>query len=65
MTQADREASHIIAQQMMGRKLPKTTRAQDERNAQREERIATKLEQEAAKILRFADFVAAARDRRS
>jgi hypothetical protein len=53
----DRKIGHMIAEQMMGRKLLKTTRVEDLKNARMEERIAVKLEQEAAMLLRFADFV--------
>ena len=53
----DRQIAHVLAEQMMGRKLPKSSRKQDEINAQTQERIATKLEKESTMILRFADFV--------
>jgi len=58
LTDADREAGHRIAEQMMGRNLPRRTRAEDARTARIEVRIASKLEEEAAMLLRFADWVA-------
>ena len=53
----ERRAAHLMAEKMMGRKLPKTTRAQEAESAKVEEHIAAKLEAEAALLLRFADFV--------
>ncbi len=58
LTNEDRKAAHALAEQMMGRKLPKMSRAAEERSAIIEERIASKLEQEAKMLLRFAGFVA-------
>jgi hypothetical protein len=57
LSEEDRKIAHTLAEQMMGRKLPKTSRAQEKKNAQMEERIASKLDREAATLLRFADFV--------
>jgi len=60
-TEEDRAAGHVLAEQMLGRKLPKTSRAEEEQSARIEERIASKLDLEAAMILRFADFVCSKR----
>ena len=54
---AERKAAHQLAQQMMGRKFPMQSREQEEKSHKIEERIASKLEQEAAMLLRFADFI--------
>jgi hypothetical protein len=59
-TDEDRVAAHALAEQMLGRKVPNTTAAQDEESATIQERIAIKLDQEAAMLLRFADFVSSA-----
>lgn len=53
-----RKAGHKIAEQMMGRKIPKTSRADDLKSAAINERIAAKLEAEAAMLNRFADYAA-------
>ena len=53
-TDEDRAVGHALAEQMLGRKLPKTSRAEEEKSARIEERIASKLDHEAAMILRFA-----------
>lgn len=53
----DRREAHRLAEQMMGRKLPTTTRDQDRASAKCEERIAVKLDLEAAMLTRFADFI--------
>lgn len=53
----DRRVAHLMAEKMMGRKLPKTSRKQDAESAKMQERIASKLEAEATMLLRFADFV--------
>jgi hypothetical protein len=57
----DRAVGHVLAEQMLGRKIPKQSRAEAENSAKMEERIASKLDQEAAMILRFADFVCSMR----
>jgi hypothetical protein len=57
-TDKDRKAAHALAEKMLGRKIPKTTRAEEEESAVIQERIAAKLDKEAAKLLGFADFVA-------
>jgi hypothetical protein len=54
---AERKAAHQLAQQMMGRKFPLQSMEEEEKSHKIEERIALKLEQEAAMLLRFADFV--------
>lgn len=53
----DRKAAHAMAEQLLGRSIPKTDPAEDEKSADVQDRIASKLEREAAKLLRFADFV--------
>lgn len=58
LSDEDRKVAHILAEQMMGRRLPQTTRAEERKTAQIEERIASKLDQEAAMLVRFADWVA-------
>jgi hypothetical protein len=55
---ADRKSAHQLAQQMMGRKFPMQSRVEEEKSNRIQIRIAAKLEQEAAMLLRFADFVA-------
>jgi|GEM_PF-5224900 hypothetical protein len=55
---ADRKAAHQMAQQIMGRKFPMQSRTEEEKSNRIQIRIAAKLEQEAAMLLRFADFVA-------
>jgi hypothetical protein len=57
LTDEDREVARQMAEQMSGRRLPKTTRAQDDEYAKIQERIAAKLENEAARILLFAAYV--------
>jgi hypothetical protein len=54
---AERKAAHQLAQQMMGRKFPLQSRDEEEKSHKIEEKIAAKLDQEAAMLLRFADFV--------
>lgn len=56
-TGKDRKAAHALTEKMLGRKIPKTTKAEEEKSAGIQERIAAKLDQEAAMILGFADFV--------
>lgn len=56
----DRRIAHKMAERALGRRIPKTTRSQDEESAAIQEKIATKLESEAAMILRFADSLSAA-----
>ena len=56
-TDADRKAAHKITEQMLGRKVPKTTRAQDAESDAIQERIAAKLDAEAAMITGFADWL--------
>jgi hypothetical protein len=58
LTDEDRNAAHAIAEHALGRKIPKTTRAEEEKAASVQEKIAAKLEQESAMILGFADYVA-------
>jgi hypothetical protein len=53
----DRRIGHLMAETVMGRKLPKTNRKQDAESAKIQECIAIKLEAEATMLLRFADFV--------
>jgi hypothetical protein len=55
---ADRKAAHAITEQLLGRKIPKTTLAQDKEAAEIQDRIAAKLEREASMIEGFADSVA-------
>jgi hypothetical protein len=57
LSDEDRRIAHVIAEQMMGRKLPKTSRKQDAESAKMQERIAAKLEAQASMLLRFADFI--------
>ena len=57
LTDVDRRVVHALAEQMSGRKLPKTSRADEAKSATIEEHIASKLEGEAAMLLRFAAFV--------
>ena len=57
LSDEDRKCAHALAERMHGRKFPRQSRAEDEANARIQERIATKLEDETAMILRFADFV--------
>jgi hypothetical protein len=57
LTDDDRKIAHRLAEQMFGRKLPKTTKESDQKNARLDERIAEKLDEEAAMLTRFADFV--------
>jgi hypothetical protein len=61
-TDEDKAIAHILAEQMLGRKLPKTSRTEEEKNARIEERIASRLDKEAAMILRFANFVCSIRE---
>lgn len=58
LTDEDLEAAHVLTEKMLGRKIPKTTRAEDKKSAEIQEKIADRLEREAATILGFADFVA-------
>jgi hypothetical protein len=57
-TEEDRKISHKLAEQMMGRRLPKISAAERAKNAAIDERIAKKLDEEAEMMLRFAAFVA-------
>jgi len=57
LTNEDLKLAHVLAEKMAGRKLPRRSRLEEERNNAIEERIASKLDQEAAMIRRFADFV--------
>lgn len=41
---------------MMGRKFPMQTRDEEEKSNKIDERIAAKMDEEAAMLLRFADF---------
>ena len=57
-TDEDRKIAHQLAERSLGRKIPKTTRELDEASAAIQERIASKLDDEAAMLTRFADLVA-------
>jgi len=57
----DRKIAHILAEQTLGRKIPKTSKKQDEESAAIQDRIASKLDKEAETLLRFAEFVAKGR----
>jgi hypothetical protein len=54
----ERKAAHQLAQKIMGRKFPMQSRVEEEKSNRIQIRIAAKLEQEAAMLFRFADFVA-------
>lgn len=62
LTDEDRKSAHRLAEQMTGRKLPKTTRAEDTKSAAIQFLIAARLDDEAAMLLRFADWVASIRE---
>jgi len=53
----DRHVADVLAEQVSGRKLPKTSRTEDEKSEGMQERIAPKLEEEAPMLKGFADFV--------
>jgi hypothetical protein len=57
-TDVGRVRAHALAEQMLGRRIPKTTMAQDDESAKIQERIALKLDREAAMLLRFAEYQA-------
>ena len=57
-TTEDLRIAHAIAEGMAGRSLRRTTRAEAKRSADIQDRIAAKLEREAAMLIRFADYVA-------
>lgn len=58
MSEADRKAAHQMAEQMSGRRLPKSTRANDLQNAVIDDRIADKYEKKIWRLQRYADGLA-------
>jgi len=49
--------AHSLSEEMAGRKLPYQSRKQEAENAKMQDQIASKLDKEAARLLRFADYV--------
>ena len=58
LTNEGREAAHKITEQMLGRKISKSTRTEELNSARIQKNIASKLDKEAEMLIRFADFVA-------
>lgn len=54
----DRRIAHKLAEQMMGRRLPKTTAAEEKRSAEIDEKIAAKYEDEARQLTEWAALLA-------
>lgn len=57
-TDESKMVCHRIAEKMLGRTIPKTTKAEDISSARIQEIIADKLDQEAEMLIRFADHIA-------
>jgi len=57
LTDTDRKLAHSLSEEMAGRKLPYQSRKQEAENAKMQDQIASKLDKEAARLLRFADYV--------